>query len=242
MKVGDTIRFDPNHFLKRGDMEMFKRYYLDIDDVNATLADKIEGQILTISALKPAEVNEEFFNSAFEPGTVSSEEQARGVIAKVLKQRNDAQSDVHLRHMIEHQLIDANQIELPYEFIDRLIEATNGESDKEKTSPEKQSNAFRWHFIKDKLSRKFAIEVSREEIVRAAADRLYDRFGSSIPYERMKELIERFLSDKDSVEQLRNSVADTKLFYALKEHMPVVKKETTVEEFRKMQEEHRHEH
>jgi trigger factor len=239
--VGDIIRFDPDHFLKNGDALLFKRYYFEVLDENDEISEMVEGQIMDISRLQPAEATEEFFSTTFDPGTVTSEEQAREVIAKVLKQRNDAQSDTHLRHMIEHQLMDANQFDLPLEFIDRLISMTE-EGEKQKSDPEKQANAFRWHFIKEKLFGKFEIDVTQDEILRAAADRVYDRFGSSMPYEKMKEIIERYISDRDSVEQLRNSILDTKLFYALKDHMPVVKKEITHAEFKEMQDAHRHEH
>ncbi len=239
--VGDIIRFDPDHFLKNGDAQLFKRYYFDVTDENDAISEMVEGQIMDISKLQHAEANEEFFNTTFDPGTVTSEEQAREVIGNVLKQRNDLQSDGHLRHMIEHQLMDANQFDLPLEFIDRLITATE-EGEKQKSSPEKQASAFRWHFIKDKLVSKFGIEVNQDEILRAAADRVYDRFGGSMPYEKMKEIIERYISDRDSVEQLRNSIVDTKLFYALKDHMPVVKKEISHAEFKEMQNAHKHEH
>lgn len=239
-RVGDILRFDPNHFLKNGDMQLFKRYYFDANE-DDIIADQIEGQIMDISILKPAEANEEFFNSVFDPGTVSSEEQARDVIRNVLKQRHDVQSDAHLRHMIEHQLMDANQFDLPMDFIKRLV-STSESADQDKSSPEAQASAFRWHFVKDKLRRQFKIEVTQEEIMRAAANMVYDRFGSSLPYDRMREVIERYLGDQDSVEHLHNTVADNKLFYALKEAMPVVKKEIPMEEFKEMQHAHRHEH
>ena len=240
-RMGDIIRFDPDHFLKNGDARLFKKYYFDVHDEDVAISEMVEGQIMDISRLQPAEANEEFFNTTFDPGTVASEEQAREVIGKVLKQRNDVQSDAHLRHMIEHQLMDANHFDLPYEFIDRLVSATENE-EKEKSPPEKLAASFRWHFIKDKLIRKFEINVSQDEIVRAAADRVYDRFGNSLPYDRMKEIIERYISDNESVEKLRNSIEDTKLFYALKDNMPVVKKVITQEEFKEIQEVHRHEH
>ena len=240
--------------------------------------------------LKPAEPNEEFFTTAFEPGTVKSEEEAREMISKALKQRNDAQSDAHLRHMIEHRLIDDNQFDLPLAFLDRLTapqeeghadhdhtptsaseisedvtvdviegndepaaEATEEEDTTttpesgehvhgEEAPSEQRANGFRWHFIKEKLAKKYQLEASQDEIVRAAADHVYNQFGGYLPYDRMRELVTRYLSDKDSVTQLRNSVIDTKLFHTLKEEMPVVKKEISREDFSKLQEEHAHAH
>ena len=149
-----------------------------------------------------------------------------------------------MRHMLEHHLMNANPIALPMDFIKRLIEANKNETDTPEQEPdaEKQANAFRWHFIKDKLHKQFNVEVSQDEIVRAAADRVYDRFGNYMPYDRMEEIIKNYISDRESVEQLRSSIADTKLFFALKEHMPVVKKETSKTEFEQLQEEHKHEH
>lgn len=242
-QVGDIIRFDPETFIQKGDMRLFKKYYFDLGE-DETLADQIEAQILNITVLQPAEPNEELFSTAFEPGTVTSEEQAKEVIAKVLKQRQDMRSDAHMRHMLEHHLMDANPIALPMDFIKRLIEANRDGQDATEQEPdaEKQANAFRWHFIKDKLHKQFNIEVSQDEIVRAAADRVYDRFGNYMPYDRMEEIIKNYISDRESVEQLRSSIADSKLFFALKEQMPVVKKEISKTEFEHLQQEHKHEH
>ncbi len=307
-KVGETIQFNPGHFLKDGSTEIFKKYYLDIKD-DTPIADLIAGEVLAITKLQPAEADEEFFDTAFEPGTVKSKEEALEFIASALKQRNDAQSDAHLRHMLDHRLMDENKIELPLEFLDRLTRAEEDEheEDQEESSEdegdasdtvqsfeeiteedagtpagdaadallteaeqemppvdvsgkqleksdatedrpssakamEDRANGFRWHFIRDNLTHKFNIEVSQDEIVRAAADHVYDRFGAYLPYDRMREIISRYLADKDSVAQLRNTVAETKLFYALKEHMPVVKKEISREEFAQMQHAHTHEH
>jgi hypothetical protein len=240
-KMGDTIHFEANRFMAKGDAQLFKRYYLNITDEQEQITDKIEAQVMDITRLKEAVPNEEFFNSVFDPGTVHSEEEAKEVISKALKQRNDAQSDAHLRHMLEHQLMDANPIELPLDFIGRLIDS-NKEDGKEATSPESQANAFRWHFIKEKLVAQFEINATKEEVMRAAADRIYNQFGGYLPYDRMKEILNRYLADKESMDQLRSSVLDTKLFYVLKDKVPVVKKEISAEEFEKMQHEHRHEH
>lgn len=240
-KMGDTIHFEADRFMAKGDAQLFKRYYLNITDEQEQIADKIEAQVMDITRLKEAEPNEEFFNSVFDPGTVHSEDEAKVVISRALKQRNDAQSDAHLRHMLEHQLMDANPIELPLDFIARLIDS-NKEGDKETGSPETQANAFRWHFIKEKLVREFDINATQEEVMRAAADRIYNQFGGYLPYDRMKEMLNRYLSDKESMDQVRSSVLDTKLFYILKDKVPVVKKEISPEEFEKMQHEHRHEH
>jgi hypothetical protein len=246
-KVGDKITFDPNTFLKQGDVQLFKRYYFDIKDETETISDSVEGEILDISTLKPAEVNTELFDKAFEPGKVTSEEQARELIRGALKKRNDLQSDAHLRHMLEHKIMDSNPFELPTAFLDRLIgETENPETpegeDKPAPTADTHADGFRWHFIKEKLTRKFNIEVTQDEIMKAAADQVYERFGGYMPYDRMREIIGQYLQDKDSVMQLRNSVSDTKMFYALKEHMPVVKKEISKEDFKALQEAHQHEH
>jgi trigger factor len=252
-KAGDKITFDPNTFLKQGDVKLFMRYYFDIQDETETISDRVEGEVLDISTLKPAEINQELFDKAFEPGKVTSEERARELIRGALKQRNDNQSDAHLRHMLEHKLMDSNPFELPKAFLDRLIgETEKQETPEEQDTPEGEekpaptadthADGFRWHFIKEKLTRKFNIKVTQDEIMKAAADQVYERFGGYMPYDRMREIIGQYLQDKDSVMQLRNSVADTKLFYALKEHIPVVKKETSKEEFKALQESHQHEH
>lgn len=260
-KAGDKVRFNPNAFLKQGDVNLFKRYYFDIKDEETTLSEQIEAEILNVEKLQPAEVNEELFNKAFAEGTVKDEDGAKELIRNALKQRNDAQSDAHLRHMIEHRLMDENKFELPHAFLDRLVgdeggEAAQGQGAEEASAPEdsgtaeesdakdseKRADSFRWHFIRERLTRKFNIEVSPDEITRAAADQVYDRFGGYMPYDRMREIITRYLSDKDSVAQLRSNVVDTKLFNALKEQMPVVKQETSKSEFEAMLKEHRHEH
>jgi hypothetical protein len=58
----------------------------------------------------------------------------------------------------------------------------------------------------------------------------------------MQEMVERYLRDRDTVDYLRNSIADNMLFRKLKEVIPIVKKEISQEEFQALQEEHKHEH
>jgi len=46
----------------------------------------------------------------------------------------------------------------------------------------------------------------------------------------MREIVMEQLSNRDSVDHLRISVADAKLFQALKESMPIVNKKSTMDE------------
>ena len=62
-----------------------------------------------------------------------------------------------------------------------------------KSKSEENANGYRWHFLKERLVRKFNIEVSQDEIVRAAADTVYERFGGYMPYDQMREIITRSL-------------------------------------------------
>lgn len=243
-KTGDMIRFDPDHFLTRGDGSWFSRFYMGVNEGDAPLSEMIEAQILSIEVLTPAQVNQELFDSAFTPGKVSTEEEARKHIGEAIKHHSDQESDTYLRHMIEHRLIDANQFELPYAFITRLLNETREEGDKDTPPPssEQEANSMRWHFVKSKLIERFGIEVTEEEIRRALIDHVINTYGSGLSYDQMRDIIYRNLEHQETVARFRNSVADTKLFYALKEHMPVVKKPVSRAEFDAEQEHHTHTH
>lgn len=221
-----------------------RKYYLQIEEEDAeevALNDAWELTILEITRLKPADLDQEFFEKAFGPDEVDSEEAAREKIKENLAKSYENQAESLLFRDFQDTLMEKNEFSLPDNFLNRWILASNEEADPdqiEKEYPHFAKN-LKWTLIKNKLSKRFEIKLEEADIKEAFRQRIMGYFGGS-PYANsdfIDNMVERLMGDEQQYNQVAEELVTDKLFDAIKGVVTVNAKPVSLEAFEKIVEE-----
>ncbi|NBC07278.1 MAG: trigger factor [Bacteroidetes bacterium] len=236
-KAGDSIRFNVNELEEDRDEEYIRKYYLNLEeDDERAYNETFEATIEEVSRIAPAELNQEFFDKAFGEGNVSSEEEAREQLRNQMAQFYDQQAEALVSREIQERLIEQNEMEFPEGFLKRLMKATNeGITDE---TVEKEYGNFReslkWSLIRNELADRFGIEITENDIVGAARQRIMNYFGGQM-MPGMEEVVNstamRMLQDENQVNQLSQEVLGNRVFEVLLEKVTLEEKKVSLEEF-----------
>lgn len=203
-------------------------------------------------AEEKAELNEDFFNSIFPGKEIKTEADFRNEVKQALQQDWDNRAKYQITDQVYHALLDNTTIEFPQEFLKRWMQ-NGGEQPKTAEQVEKEYPSFRnqlkWTMITDKLVRDNNIEVTAEEIKDFAINQLVGYFGGGAgSAEDLKqqpwvaEYIDKMVKDRKFVEDTYHRLQTDKVFAWAEGQVKATDKEISAEDFKKMQEEHNHQH
>lgn len=229
-KKGDTIRFNIFKMEKGADEKYVKKYLLNFTEADieegTTTGEMYEGTIEKVTRLVPAELTEELFKEILgEETEIKTEVQLRELIADNLSAQDEISSNTLLFRDIREKLVEVNKgdMPLPEDFLKRWVKASY-----EKGAPaildnyEEFLDDMRWSLIKNKLYKKFDIELSQEDIEQAARRQVMGYFGGQLQpgmEEMLDGIVERMLQNSEQVNNLASDVLSQKLFLQLKENV-----------------------
>ncbi|MEO6760656.1 MAG: trigger factor, partial [Saprospiraceae bacterium] len=151
-KKGDTIRLNPRLIENKDDEKHYRKYILSLEkDDHREVSDTFEGEIVDVSRVGEAELNEEFYKGYFGPG-VTNREEAMDQIKKGIVQFYDVRSNALLMRSFQERLMAENPIELPDTFLKRwLFVNNNGNLPVEQIDREFPAFAdnLRWSLLRD---------------------------------------------------------------------------------------------
>ncbi|MBX2921977.1 MAG: trigger factor [Chitinophagaceae bacterium] len=221
---------------------------LDKNDADA-LNKYFKVTITKIGLVEKRELNEEFFKEVFpNKENITTEEAFREEIKAGIQAGLDAQSRNHLHHEIYHALLNNTSIDFPESFLKRWMEAGT----EQRKTPEQVEEEFptfrdqlKWTLISDKIVKDNNIEVSPDEIRDHIAQEVLNYFGASGMQGDMSWLgsyVDRLAQDKQQVENTYRRIISQKVFEKAESQFTPAEKEISLEDFRKLQEEHQHHH
>ncbi|MGN6435054.1 MAG: trigger factor [Agriterribacter sp.] len=221
---------------------------LDKND-ESTLNKYFKVTITKIGLVEKRELNEEFFKEVYpNKENITTQEAFREEIKADIQKGLDAQSRNHLHHEMYHALLDKTQIEFPENFLKRWME-TGAEQPKTPEQVEEEfptfKNQLKWTLITDKIVKDNSIEVSPDEIRDHIAQEVLSYFGASGMQGDMSWLgsyVDRLTQDKQQVENTYRRIISQKVFEKTEGQFTPTEKEISVDDFRKLQEEHQHHH
>ncbi|MEP7320433.1 MAG: trigger factor, partial [Saprospiraceae bacterium] len=236
--------------------------HLDIDDIQSMHPDKDEAFIrqryfntldekttlphafrLTIKEIKvnePAELNEAFFEKTFGPGAVINESEAKEKLKEELEKQMRFQSDALLFRDVQDKILKENEQSLPDLFLKRWLKVQNEKLTDEQIEadyPDFVQNLM-WTILREKLMKKFDIQVSREEIKGRFRSQILSYFGGMAMGDLsfMDPTIEKMMANREQVEKIHDEVSTDKLFDQLKNTVQLDYKPTTESEFNELME------
>ncbi|HET6768392.1 MAG TPA: trigger factor [Chitinophagaceae bacterium] len=214
----------------------------------AALKKHFKIQITKIGLLEKRDLNEEFFKQLYPNDDVKTEADFRNKVVEEIQAYWDNQARNQLQHMAYHELLDGTTIDFPESFLKKWMQ-TQGEEKKTEEDAEKEfptfKNQLKWTLISDKIVRENNIEVKPEEIKAFARQQLFGYMnmpmgGDDQPW--VNNYIDKMMQDRKYIEDAYNRIQSQKIFEWAETQVKPVEKEIAMEDFVKMQEEHKHHH
>ena len=222
---------------------------LGLEKENTEAADKFFLlEITKIGLVERNELNEEFFEQAFPGKEIKTEEAFREQIRKDIEAQWEMQSRNQLQHQIYHVLLEQTQIEFPADFLKRWM-LNGGEKPKTAEQVEQEFptfvNQLKWTLIVEKIVQENNIEVTPDDIREYAKNQLLGYMGGSnidVNQPWINDYLDKMMQDRKFVEDSYHRIQTDKIFVWAESKVNPVEQAISVDDFLKMQEEHRHHH
>lgn len=234
---GDTVRFNPAATCNANPAELSSMLNIDKAEADAHHGD-FNMEIKEIIVLKPAEHNQEFFDSVFGADKVHNEEEYRKQLADMIALQLTADSNYRFTIDAKDALVKAQgEMELPDDvlkaFLKQQNEALNDENIEEEYA--KARPQLEWELLREAIASQLDVTVSEEELKESArrftAQQLMQYGMGQMPEEMIDKYAENFLKDEKIREQIYNFTVDSKLYAGIKEAATIDNKDVDVEEF-----------
>ncbi|HXB28612.1 MAG TPA: trigger factor [Puia sp.] len=222
---------------------------LGLNKESAADAEKYFKLVITkVGLLEKANLDETFFKKVYPNKTIESESAFRDAVKQDMADQWKAQTSNNLQHTLYHELLEKTSIEFPESFLKRWL-LNGGEKPKTPEEVEKEfptfANALKWNLITDKIVSENKIEVKPEDIKEAARKQLFAYLGGLPQGDEqpwVEDYVNKMMQDKRFVEETYQNQLTNKMLQWIESQVKPVDKSITVEEFNKLNEEHKHHH
>ncbi len=226
-------------------------------NISAEEAKKAQGKyklkVTNISRVEPATLNQELFDKVFGKDVVKTEEEFLEKIRETIS-ANYQRETVHLlEHEIQHYYVDHTKINMPDVFLRSWLKTTS-EGKVTDDILEKEFSEYRdglkWDLIKNKLAEDLKITVEQAEVKSMAKAMIAEQFGGPAIAEQLGDkfdgIADNYLSGQDgkgeNFMRLYNQLRHEKIMKAIKETATLSEQKVSLDEFRKIAEEHNQNH
>lgn len=247
LKKGDEVTFD---IQKIYDDVSLTAQLLDVsEDVAKKTSGKYTLKVDNINRVEPAAINQEFFDRVFGKDAVKSVEEFNAKVKETIGQNYKRESDFFLEHNIEDHFLKSTKINIPEGFLKNWLKATS----EGKVTDEVIANEFeaytrnlKWDLIKTKIAEDSKITVEADEVKARAKEVIVSQFGGAAFAEQLADkldaITENYLSHENGQNFMRiyNQLRNDKIIKHIRENITLVDKKVSVEEFKKIVQEHKH--
>ncbi len=239
-KVGDVVVFNPAATCDANPVEMSSMLNIEKDDVENHKGN-FNFEIKDIIVLKPAEMDQEFFDNAVGKDKAHNEEEFRAAIKELLAL--NLANDSNYRFTIDAK--DAvekavGSLELPEEilkeFLIRQNEGINSENVDEEFA--KLRGQLVWDLVRDNIAEKFGVKIEKEDVLDEARGVVVRQLMQYGPGNLSDQLVDQYanevIKDQKNYDMLVQNALTRKVFEVIKENVSLDNKDVTVEEFRQL--------
>ena len=235
---GDVVVFNPAASCNTNPVEMSSMLNIDRNDVENHKGD-FNFEITDIIVLKPAELDQEFFDNAVGKDKVHSEEELKEEIKKLIALNFANDSNYKFTLDVREEILNKiGKIELPDEILKEFLIRQNENLTEENIDEEYEKiiPQLIWDLVKDKVQRKYEVKITDEELMNEARGiviRQLSQYGNGALTE---QLVNHYAQEVLKDEKNRNMIVANTLnrltFDAIKKNVTLDKKEVSLEEFR----------
>lgn len=239
-KVGDKVVFNPYNTCEGNAAELASMLQVDKDKAGE-IKGNFEFAIAEIIVVKPADLNQEYFDGLFGKDKVTSEEAYFAEIKKMISSQISGNSDMLFRIQTEKQLVEQyGNVELPETFLKKWLVARNDGFTAESIDAEfeKMIPSLKWQLIKERIATVAEIKIEEADVMahaKALAANQFAQYGmTNMDDDTLTDYAKRILADKNYRPRIIEEVGDIKLFDAIKEKVTLDVKEISLEEFKEI--------
>ncbi|MFN3841349.1 MAG: trigger factor [Cyclobacteriaceae bacterium] len=206
-------------------------------------------RIASISRVEPAEMNTALYDRVFGKDTVTDQEGFVNKVSETIRQNYQRETNHFLDHTIEDHFIRNTKINLPEAFLKTwLAHTSKGELTEEVIQKEFDGylRMLKWDLIKNRIAEDNSIQVMTEEVKQRAKELIINQFGGpSVAGQLMDKIdaiTDNYLQHENGQHFIRihNQLRNEKILQLVKQKITITEKKVTLEEFRKIVEEHKH--
>lgn len=223
---------------------------LGLSKEDAAAASKtFKATITKLGLVEKSPLDENFFNAVFPGKEIKDEAGFREALKADIELQLENQSRNQLFDGIYHFLVDQTKIEFPETFLKRWMQQ-GGEQPKTEAEAEKEypsfANSLKWTLIVDQLVKDNKIEVNQEDLRGFAKAQLFSYMGNmnmgqlDIEQPWVNDYVDRMMKDRKFVEDSFHRIQTDKVFAVAETLVQKDEKPISLEEFQKMQSEHKH--
>ena len=237
---GDIVTFNPAATCNSNITEMSSMLNIDKNDVENHKGD-FNFEIKEIIVLKPAELDQEFFDNAVGKDKAHNEEELKEAVKNLIKDQLKAESDfrftIDSRNVIEKAVGD---VELPEEVLKHFLMSQNQQLNEGNIDEEfsKIKSQLVWDLTKDEIIAKFNIEVSEDDIMNEARAAVYRQLSQYGPASLAEGIIDHYakevMKDQKNRDSFERNALNKKVFETIKENVTLDNKELSLDEFKKL--------
>ncbi|MCC7233446.1 MAG: trigger factor [Bacteroidia bacterium] len=237
LKKEEFIDFNPMDFFEN---ETEVSSMLKLEKTSPALSSGYRFTIMSINQIEMAELNQELFDRIYEPGVVQSEEEMREKVRERIASYFERQSQRKLKKDLRNLFLEINQIPLPDDFLKRMLQANVAKEDHGDHHDFEHdyfhaSEDLRWNLIQEKLTTKYNITVTGEEIKALAENVMREQFIQYGYYEvsddKIQEMAGRYMGEESNYEKLFRSIRESKVFDSLMTDISLDNSELPYQEF-----------
>lgn len=237
---GDVVVFNPAASCNTNVTEMSSMLNIDKNDVENHKGD-FSFEIKEIIVLKPAELDQEFFDNAVGKDKAHNEDELKAAVKDLIKDQLKGESDfrftIDARRTIEGSI---GNVQLPEEVLKHFLMSQNQNLTPENIEEEytKIRPQLVWDLTKDEIVTKFDIKVSEEDIMNQARMAVYQQLSQYGPASLTEGLIEHYahevMKDPKNHDSFERNALNKKIFDTIKENVTLDNKELSLDDFRKL--------
>lgn len=222
-------------------------------DVSDEIAKKAKGKytlkITNISRIEAAAVNQELFDRVFGKDSVTDEQSFKAKVKETISQNYKRETDYFLDHNIEDYFLNNTKLNLPEGFLKTWLKATSeGKVTDEVLTKEfdAYTRSLKWDLIKNKIAEDAKISVEPDEVKARAREVILSQFGGAAFAEQLGDkldgITDNYLSHENGQNFMRlyTQLRTDKIMRHIRENITVDDKPVSIEEFKKIVQEHTH--
>ena len=238
--VNDKVVFNP-YEASEGDAAKIASI-LDIDKEKAAeMKSDFEVSISEIIVVKPAELNQDYFDNVFGKDKVHNEEEYKNALRAMIS-NSLMPNSIQLFNRDAHDYLVKEYGNLKFDepLLKKWIKSQEPENDAKDIDEnfEKMVPGIKWEIISGEVSEKLGVKIEESDLLARAsfiAQQQLQQYGMyNMDEETVKDYGKRILADKNFRRQIANEVEELKMFAMLRDAITLEEKTVSLDEFRKL--------
>lgn len=239
-KVNDKVVFNPWKSCDGSAVELSSMLNLD-KEIAGDIKDDFEFAISEIIVVKPAEHNQEFYDSVAGRDKVHNEEEYKAFLKNMISAQLEGNSRAMFDGTVQRYYLDKYaDMDLPVEFLKKWLVARNEGLTQENIDQEFENMlpSLKWQLIREALAEKLDIKVEESDLMEYAkglARNQFMQYGiTNMDDATIENAAKQILNDKNYHSRIVDNVYDQKLFFAVRASITTKTEEVSLDKFREL--------